>query len=147
MSEYGIAPSIEGVLPWSWALERLAASRNFWLSTTSPGGAPHSAAVWAIWLREGLYFDTGSDSRKARNLAADPRVVVTTERADEAVILHGRAQPLDAGAFTATADQRYAAKYGEAPPGQRYLVRPTYALGFIEEAAQFGHTATRWDFP
>ena len=42
-----------------------------------PDGSPHSIPVWAI-LEEGrIAFFTQSASRKARNLAADPRVALS----------------------------------------------------------------------
>lgn len=146
MPEYGVPQDLDGVLPWSWAIERLIAAHNYWVSTVEPGGAPHLVPVWGVWIAEGFYFDTASTSKKARNLATYPRAVVTTERADEAVIVHGRVLTLEPGQFTDEADAGYAAKYGEAPPGQRYLVQPTHAFGFIEQAGEFGRTATRWDF-
>ncbi len=146
MPEYGIPEDLEGVLPWAWAVERLVLSHNYWVSTVDLDGGPHLVPVWGVWLPEGLYFDTAATSRKARNLAREPRVVFTTEMADEAVIVHGHARRLDADAFMASADLAYAAKYGDPPPGQRHLVQPTHAFGFIEQAGEFGRTATRWDF-
>jgi hypothetical protein len=148
MAEYGIGEDTDGLLPWSWAAERLAASRNYWISTADAGGTPHSAPVWGVWLDGALLFDTGPTTRKARNIQARPRIVVTTERADEAVILHGVASRLPPGSDAEVEAHlaAYEAKYGERPPGTRYLVRPTLAFGFIEDAEQFGPTATRWDF-
>jgi PPOX class probable F420-dependent enzyme len=47
------------------------------LATTLPNGSPHSIPLWAI-LEEGrIAFFTQSTSRKARNLAADPRVALS----------------------------------------------------------------------
>jgi len=52
------------------------------LATVLPDGAPHSIPVWAL-LEEGrIAFFTQSRSRKARNLARDPRVALSV--ADEA---------------------------------------------------------------
>ncbi|MFG1646895.1 hypothetical protein ACGFMK_42015 [Amycolatopsis sp. NPDC049252] len=36
MPGYGIAAAGEGLLPWSWADERLRASHDFWLATDAP---------------------------------------------------------------------------------------------------------------
>jgi len=148
MQEYGIPNTHEGLLPWSWAEERLAASRNYWLSTADAQGEPHAAPVWGVWLDGTFLFDTAPTSKKGRNLAARPRIVVTTERADEAVILHGLATRLPPGSDTEVEAHlaAYEAKYGARPPGTRYLVHPTIAFGFIEHADQFGRTATRWEF-
>ena len=47
------------------------------VATLLPDGSPHSVAVW-IDLHDGRpFFFTQEASRKARNLAADPRVAVS----------------------------------------------------------------------
>ena len=81
MPGYGIVGADEGIglLPWSWAEERLLQSKNFWLATRWPDGRPHVMPVWAIWHAGALWFSSSRQSRKARNLAADPRCVLTTE--------------------------------------------------------------------
>src|SRR5690348_7591741 len=75
MPGYGIKGPSEGtgLLPWAWATERLASARNYWLSTTTPAGAPHAMPVWAVWLDDRLWFSSSLGSRKIRNLTADPR--------------------------------------------------------------------------
>ena len=147
MAEYGVPETLEGLLPWSWGAERLTASRNYWISTTDERGHPPAAPVWGVWLDGALLFDTAATSRKARNLAGQPRVVVTTEQATEAVMLHGLAERVeDDGAIEAYL-AAYETKYGSRPPGTRYLVRPVIAFGFIEDAARFGPSATRWEWP
>lgn len=42
-----------------------------------PDGAPHSIPVWAIAEHGRIAFFTQSRSRKARNLARDPRVALS----------------------------------------------------------------------
>ena len=44
------------------------------LATVLPSGAPHSVPVWTGVEGEHVVFFTQSQSRKARNLARDPRV-------------------------------------------------------------------------
>src|SRR5918911_967303 len=80
------------LLPWSWALERLARSRNYYLSTTWPDGRPHVAPVWAVWLEGELLLSTGARTRKARNLDHDPRCVLSTDNVEEAVVVEGVAR-------------------------------------------------------
>ncbi|MEX2373746.1 MAG: pyridoxamine 5'-phosphate oxidase family protein, partial [Dehalococcoidia bacterium] len=143
MKDYGVPDDAARILPWSWAQERLEGSRNYWVSTVAADGAPHSAPVWGVWVDDVFYFDTGATTKKARNIEADARVTVTTEHADEAVIVHGRAEAVPPSVMTDRFDEVYAAKYGSSPPGQRYVVRPSHAFGFIEEASQFAATATR----
>ena len=48
------------------------------LATLMPDGSPHSVAVWAGMEGDRIAIYTGSpDSRKARNMAADPRVSIS----------------------------------------------------------------------
>src|SRR5213078_895996 len=67
MHGYGIldADSGKGLLPWTWATERLAKARNYWVSTSRPDGNPHLMPVWGIWLDDAFCFSTGTKSRKA----------------------------------------------------------------------------------
>ena len=147
MPGYGLLPHDQGrLLPWSWAEERLRSNKNYWLSTVSGDGSPHAMAVWAVWIDGALFFSTGGDSRKALNLRANPRCVLTTESAEEAVIVQGRATlaepPLD------DVGAAYQAKYGMGYPDDSnvYRVAPIKVFGFIENELQFTSTATRWRF-
>ncbi len=47
------------------------------LATVLPDGSPHSIPVWAILEDGRIAFFTQSTSRKARNLAHDPRVALS----------------------------------------------------------------------
>ena len=51
---YGLSESEEGMLSWGWAVERLVAARNYWVSTTRPDGRPHAMPVWGVWLDDAL---------------------------------------------------------------------------------------------
>ena len=75
MPGYGTQPEGEGggLLPWSWAEERLVRSHDFWLATVTPHGAPHLMPVWAVWHEGQLWFSSSNGSRKARNLGSEPR--------------------------------------------------------------------------
>jgi hypothetical protein len=139
---YGISAEEEGMLPWSWADERLAASRNYWIVTASADGEPHAAPVWGAWVEGAVYFGTHPRSRKGRNLARDRRVVVHLESGDEVVILHGEAEIVDVGDAVLDA---YETKYGYRPPStQLFQLRPRLALAWLE--ADYPKTATRFDF-
>jgi general stress protein 26 len=50
----------------------------FWLSTVRRDGRPHVIPLPAMWLDGALHFCTGSEEQKAKNLAANPRCVLTT---------------------------------------------------------------------
>jgi PPOX class probable F420-dependent enzyme len=143
---YGISESAEGLMPWSWAEERLEASRNYWVGTTKPDGAPHAMPVWGIWFDDGVVFSTSPDSRKGRNLARDARVVVHVESGEEVVVLEGEAEEI---AFDEGMADAYEAKYDyrpgpDSPEGLWYRLRPSVAYAWTER--DFPKTATRFSF-
>ena len=47
------------------------------VATVLPSGAPHSVPVWTALEGDRIAFFTQPGSRKARNLAADPRVAIS----------------------------------------------------------------------
>jgi PPOX class probable F420-dependent enzyme len=70
-----VAPDPDALDP---DVRRLLAEPNFaHVATLLPDGAPHSVAVWIGIDRGRPYFFTQAASRKARNLAADPRVALS----------------------------------------------------------------------
>lgn len=100
MPGYGLPEGNEGLLPWSWAEQRLQKSHNYWIITVKPNGSTHSVSphvmvVWGLWLDGRFLFSTGSKSRKARSLAHNDNCVVCTEHAHEAVIVEGIAEIAD----------------------------------------------------
>ncbi|WP_236700301.1 pyridoxamine 5'-phosphate oxidase family protein [Allosalinactinospora lopnorensis] len=66
MPGYGIQSPHEGsgLLPWSWAEERLRTSHDYWVCTVWPDGRPHTMPVWAVWDAQELWFCSGRRSRK-----------------------------------------------------------------------------------
>jgi general stress protein 26 len=64
--------------PWADVVDVLSASEMFWLSTVRRDGRPHVTPLPAIWLDGTLYFCTGSEEQKTRNLESEPRCVLTT---------------------------------------------------------------------
>lgn len=150
MPGYGLQPGGggQGLLTWAWAEERLVASRNYWVATARANGRPHLMPVWGVWHGAALWFSTGADSVKARNLAANPLCSISTERADEAVIAEGAVALVTDPAALSTVYAAYRAKYEWPMDGEPfYVLRPTIVFGFIEHADQFSSTATRWTFP
>src|SRR5260370_35840044 len=93
MPGYGIlaADQGSGLLPWSWAADRLASARNHWVTSTWPDGRPHSMPVWGMWDDSVLCFTSAARSRKARNLSAAPACAVTTRDANAPGIIQGTA--------------------------------------------------------
>ena len=151
MPGYGITPAHdgEGVLPWSWAVERLTQAHNYWVATSGREGVPQLTAVWGVWLDTAFYFSCAGTSRKARNLAEDPHCVVSTERADEAVIVEGIAELVTEQALLEQFKAAYDPKYDwgiEIDKGGIFQVIPRVAFAFIEHPDKFQSTATRWQF-
>ncbi len=151
MPGYGIlnANLGKGLLPWSWATERLNEARTYWLATTRPDGRPHVMPVWGIWLDDRIYFSTGPQSRKARNLATQPDCVVSIQIEDAAVIVEGIAEHATDRVLVQQFCKVYAAKYDwnmEGFTDPVYAVRPTVAFGFMAGPGEFTGSATRWAF-
>jgi nitroimidazol reductase NimA-like FMN-containing flavoprotein (pyridoxamine 5'-phosphate oxidase superfamily) len=154
MPGYGLPKSKKGLLAWSWAEERLHHSRQYWIATTRPDGRPHVMVVWALWLDGALYFSTGSNSRKAGNLALNPHCTMSTERADQAVIVEGRAEPERNVDRIREFLRLYERKYHWDMSGMAedllklkepvFRLRPQVAFGFNEKT--FQTSATRWRF-
>jgi pyridoxine/pyridoxamine 5'-phosphate oxidase len=92
---YEVSAKKTGLLPWKWAAERLKKSRQYWIATTRPDGAPHLMIIWGLWLEDAFWFSTGATSRKARNLAGNPKCVIGTDNAAEAVILEGTVEAVE----------------------------------------------------
>ena len=149
-AEYGIAPADggKGLLPWSWAEERLAGKHIWWLATSRADGRPHLMPIWAIWFGDGVAFSTGGTTLKARNIARDPRVSIIPERGPPSVIVEGVAEPLE----PARVDAIYAEylKVWDTDVSTMdspiFLIRPTKVFGFIDEEGEFPNNATRWTF-
>ncbi|HXH97273.1 MAG TPA: pyridoxamine 5'-phosphate oxidase family protein [Gaiellaceae bacterium] len=136
---YGVPEQAEGTLPWSWAEERLASAHNYWVATAGP----HASPVWALWREGGLVFSCGPRSRKARELARDPRIVVHLESGAEVVIVEGMAEPVVA---TDAVIDDYERKYDfRADPAEGwYRVVPRRAFAWLE--SDFPASVTRFDF-
>lgn len=151
MPDYGISSTAEGLLPWSWAAERLVASHDYWLATVFPDGRPHIMPVWGVWDGSDLWFSSGPRSRKARNLARDPRATATTDNPNEPVVLSGAAERVPAreadAAFTEAVNAKYETAYAVDffLANATFRLRPDTAFGLVQE--DFTGSPTRWTFP
>ena len=150
MPGYGVSDDGEGMLTWGFVDERVSGARNYWVGTTRSDGRPHAAPVWGVWVEGTLYFGTSRRSRKGRNLAADPRLVVHLESGNEAVMFEGVAEEVDGPVTLAAVGAAYGEKYGidlgEAGSDGSvwYALRPSVAYAWVER--DFPNTATRWIF-
>jgi PPOX class probable F420-dependent enzyme len=104
------------------------------LATLLPDGSPHSVAVWAGMEGDRVAFFTQPGSRKARNLAADPRLAISViDRRDpyRTAYLRGRVVETVEGEEALEVIDRLAVAYtGEPFPmrsGVVFLVEPTLA--------------------
>ncbi len=160
MPGYDVPTDDDGVLPWSWADERLTRSRNYWLVTASVAARPHALPVWGVWSSEhGVFWTScGPESRKARNLAANPQCTVAPDDTVECVSLEGRAAALIEAAGVELAVAAYVAKYAAEVGGDveefagfirsnaLFEVIPERAFGVIERPDEFSARATKWVF-
>jgi pyridoxine/pyridoxamine 5'-phosphate oxidase len=134
---------------WDQAREQLTAARNYWLTTANPAGRPHAMPVWGLWLDEAVIFSTGRDSRKGRDLAANPEAVIHLESGDDAVILEGAVEEVTNPALLARFAEAYEAKYQFSPDTTNpqdatYALRPRVAFTWRER--DFVESAARWTF-
>jgi nitroimidazol reductase NimA-like FMN-containing flavoprotein (pyridoxamine 5'-phosphate oxidase superfamily) len=149
--------------PWAEAVRQLEKAEIFWLSTVRPDGRPHVTPLLALWLDDALYFSTGADERKAKNVAHNTHCILTTghnhlnEEGLDLVVEGDAVRVTDEAHLRRVADL-YEAKYG---PDWHYDVRdgmivglrdnvalvfavaPTAAFGFGKGAV---FSQTRWEY-
>jgi hypothetical protein len=153
-------------LPWSRPRDILVTDPGkshltFFVGTVRPDGRPHSAGVGAIWVDDALYFVGGPETRRSRNLAANPACTVSATLRGIDLVLEGDAHrvtdvstleqiaavyrtsgwpaEVEGAAFTAP----FSAP--SAGPAPWYLYRLTLHTAFGVANAE-PHGATRWDF-
>jgi nitroimidazol reductase NimA-like FMN-containing flavoprotein (pyridoxamine 5'-phosphate oxidase superfamily) len=136
---YGVPEGEDGMLPWSWAAERLAQAHNYWVATSGP----HASPVWALWRDESIVFSCGPRSRKARAIARNPSVVVHLESGDEVVIVEGRAEKIEVDdSVIDEYERKYAFRADKGEGWYRVVLRRV--LAWTE--ANYPRDATRFDF-
>ena len=151
-----------GAQPTSWddTLKAIKQAEMFWISTVRSDGRPHVTPLVAVWLDDALHFSTGLGEQKARNLAGNPLVALTTGTNDWQsgldVVVEGEAvrvtaaQQLDrlAAAWPQKWDGRW--QYEVSHDGFRhrvgtalvFAVRPAKVLAFTKGG--FSHTRHRF---
>jgi hypothetical protein len=131
---------------WSEGRQHLERAEVYWISTVRPDGRPHVTPLIAVWLDDALYFCTGPDERKAKNLARNPYCVVTTgsnalgEGFD--VVVEGTAARVDDDDRLRGVAGAYRIKYGDS---WRFAVRDGafyYDTGSLRET----DTGAAWVF-
>jgi len=147
---YGVPKVKKGMLPWRHVCERMETAQNYWIGTTDPEGCPHATPVWGIWLENRLYFGGSPKTRRGRNIAGNPAVVVHLESGSDVVILRGKARQLQTPDrdLTTRLAAVSASKYGYKPSPEEYEggglfeVLPEVVFAWKE----FPKDATRWRF-
>ena len=154
MPGYGIVGPTEGsgLLPWSWAEERLVSSRNYWVATVWPDGRPHAMPVWGVWDVGEFWFSSSRRARKVLNLLANPRCVVTSEDSNNPVVVEGIAEVVSdteqLSRVLALVNKKYQTTYTmelmDPAVNATVRVRPRWAFGLRE--GDFTGSPTRWAF-
>jgi hypothetical protein len=150
MPGYGVPKDMKGLLPWSHVTERMAGAMHYWICTVSPDGHPHATPVDGLWLDDQLYFGGNPQTRRNRNLGANPAVCVHLESGIDVVILHGEAQELRAPDLSLANRLAEAStkKYGYAPKPEDFFAGGTFVFRPLKVLAwkKFPKDATRWEF-
>ncbi len=147
--------------PWPAAEARLAAAELYWLTTVRADGRPHVTPLIAVWTDGALHVCTGDTEQKARNIAANRSVAVTTGRNDLTggmdLVLEGRAEPVTDPARLQLLADAWEAKYGPdwhfdvgdggflqgGRPGVLvFRIEPAVAYAFGKEP--YSHTRYSW---
>jgi hypothetical protein len=157
---YG-APAV----PWTFPLELLEggafkSAPSVFLATVRPDGRPHAAGIGAAWHDGDLYFQTGPQTQKARNVAANPACTIAASLPGIDLVFEGEAQHVtDAPTLEAVAAvyrdggwpvqvegdafvAPYSAPSGGPPPWHLYRVTVHTVFGVGGDPAG----ATRWRF-
>jgi hypothetical protein len=72
--------------------------------------------VWGVWIDDTFFFDGSPQTRRGRNLAANPAVTVHLESGSDVVILQGEAiqiHGIESQLAQRLSDAAYTAKYKE----------------------------------
>lgn len=143
MPGYGVSGPDEGtgLLPWS-----------YWLASRRPDGRPNLMPVWGVWHEGGLRLSSSRESRKARNLTANPRCTISTEDAANPVVIEGDAtlvtKPAGLESILALENAKYGTDYGvelvDPALNSVFRIRPTWACALRID--DFTGSPTRWEF-
>lgn len=135
-----------------------------WLATINGDGSPHVTGVGALWVDGTFWFETGEHTRKARNLARDPRCTLSTStrefdlvvdavasRVTDPPTVAAMAERWAAGGWPARVDDSgqaltadFSAPSAGPPPWHVYrlAIHRATAVATVEPGG-----ATRWQFP
>ena len=149
--------------PWTIGRSVLEDAEVYWVSSVRPDGRPHVTPLLGIWLDGAMYFCTGDDERKAKNLESNPHCILTTgcnnlDGLD--VVVEGQVAKVSDKTELQSAADAYESKYGShftSPDGTwfglgdsirqskvvLYRLAPARVLGFAKGEM---FSQTRWEF-
>jgi len=133
-----------------------------WLATINADGSPHVTGIGALWADDAFWFETGEQTRKARNVARDPRCTLSLATREFDLVVEGDAHQIrdpeivarmaalwaeewpcrvDETGTALTAD--FSAPSAGPPPWHVYRITPraATAIAIVEPGG-----ATRWRF-
>lgn len=147
---YGVPRDRKGLLPWAHVDERMEKAHHYWVCTVDSEGRPHATPVDGLWMEGQLYFGGSPETKRHRNLAANPEICIHLESASDVVILHGRARPVKdlARHLTQRLADESRKKYGYGPSPEDYETSGVFSFRPRKVLAwrQFPKDATRWAF-
>src|SRR5918999_4225133 len=105
--------SSDGGQPRQWAEARmqLARASTYWLATVHRQGRPHLVPVLAVRVDGTLHFAASDTTRKAKNLATDPRCAVAVAGESLDLMVEGDAVKVHEEATLRRVAEKYASKY------------------------------------
>lgn len=122
---------------WDRTREALEAAQITWVTTVRADGRPHVTPLVAVWQDGAYHFCTGPEEQKARNIEANPHVVLTTgcNRWDEGVdvVVEGEARRVTDPATL----ERLAAEWAKKWDGQSWQFQAAEG-GFQHEEGGLG---------
>ena len=138
-------------------LDVLDAGGRYWLATTRADGRPHVVPVGIAWDEGTFYFSSGAGTQKSKDLARDPRCVITVAAPRTDIVAEGEARiirdeaelrriallfddwgpEVRDGAFW----HEYSAPSAGPPPWDVYEMKPHTIYAFSTGEP---HGATRW---
>ncbi len=64
--------------PWASVEQALGGAELYWLTSVRASGGPHMTPLIGVYADGALHFCTGPDEQKARNIASNPDVLMST---------------------------------------------------------------------
>lgn len=80
------------------------------MATINQDGSPHVTGIGALWVEDTFWFETGDGTRKAQNLARDPRCTLSVATHGFDLVVEGQARKVTDPPTVAAMADRWAAE-------------------------------------